>query len=54
LAIVQSSFGEDTALLLEGLEALHPDWDIPVYTYGPSLAARMGLTALGVAIYETA
>lgn len=53
LAIAQSSFGEDTALLLEGLEAQYPDWDIPVYTYGPSLAARLGLNALGVAIYET-
>jgi len=54
LAIVQSSFAEDTALLLEGLEALYPDWDVPVFTYGPSLAARVGLGALGVAIHERA
>jgi DegV family protein with EDD domain len=52
LAIVQSSFTEDTALLLEGLELLYPDWDVPVFTYGPSLAARLGLNALGVAIRE--
>jgi DegV family protein with EDD domain len=54
LAIVQSSFTEDTAQLLEGLEVQFPDWDVPVYTYGPSLAARLGLKAIGVAIYEKA
>jgi hypothetical protein len=54
LAIVQSSFTEETALLLEGLEILYPEWDVPVFTYGPSLASRLGLNALGVAIYEKA
>jgi DegV family protein with EDD domain len=54
LSIVQSSFTEDTSQLLEGLEALYPDWDVPVFTYGPSLAARLGLNALGMAIYEKA
>lgn len=52
LAIMQSSFGEDTAMLLEGLELLYPDWDIPVFTYGPSLATHLGLNALGVIIHE--
>ncbi|MBC8449108.1 MAG: DegV family protein [Chloroflexi bacterium] len=52
LAILQSSFSEDTALLLEGLELLYPDWDIPVFTYTPSLAVHLGTEALGVAIYE--
>jgi len=54
LAIAQSSFAEDTALLLEGLESLFPDWDVPVFTYGPSLAARLGTGALAVAIHEKA
>ena len=54
LAIMQSSFSEHMAMLLEGLELLYPDWDVPVFTYGPSVAARLGLNALGVAIYERA
>lgn len=52
LAILQSNFSEDTALLLEGLELLYPDWDVPVFTYGPSLATHLGPNALGVVIYE--
>jgi len=52
LAILQSKFSEDTAMLLEGLELLYPDWDVPVYTYMPSLATHLGLNALGVVIYE--
>lgn len=52
LVILQSSFSEDTALLLEGLELLYPEWDIPVFTYTPSLAVHVGNNALGVAIQE--
>jgi len=52
VAVVQSNYGEDTALLLEGLEALYPEWDVPVFTYGPSVATRIGPGALGVAISE--
>ena len=52
VAVVQSNFSEDTTLLLEGLEALYPEWDVPVFTYSPSVAARIGRDALGVAISE--
>ncbi len=52
MAILQHNFREETAALLERLEILYPDREFPVYTYGPSLAAHLGPSAVGVIVYE--
>lgn len=52
LMILQDHTTEDTADLLERLKTLFIDREIPTYTYGPSLAAHLGPTAMGAVIYE--
>lgn len=52
MAIVQADFAEETTNLLERLETARPEWDFPVITYGPSLSAHLGPSAMGVIVYE--
>ena len=52
LAILQNLYTADTRDMLERLELLFPNREVPIYTYGPSLAVHLGPTAMGAVIYE--
>jgi len=52
IAVLQSQFSEDTIALLELLETVIPDQDIPVLTYTPSLAVHLGPSAMGILVFE--
>jgi DegV family protein with EDD domain len=44
---------EETKMLLERLEPVFPDMEFPIIQYGPVLASHIGLSAMGVVVYET-
>lgn len=44
---------EETNMLLERLESIFPDMEFPIIQYGPVLASHIGLSAMGVVVYET-
>lgn len=44
---------EETNMLLERLEPIFPDMEFPIIQYGPVLASHIGLSAMGVVVYET-
>jgi DegV family protein with EDD domain len=44
---------EETKMLLERLEQLFPGIEFPIIQYGPVLASHIGLSAMGVIVYET-
>jgi DegV family protein with EDD domain len=52
VAILQNGFPETTAALLELLDVVLPGRDIPVLTYGPSLAVQVGPNAMGILVFE--
>lgn len=52
MAVVQHGMEEQTALFLERLEMTFEGRSFPVISYGPSLSAHLGPTALGVIVYE--
>jgi DegV family protein with EDD domain len=52
LVILRNPYFNNVPLLLERLKELFPKQNIPVYTYGPSLAAHIGPYAVGAVIYE--
>ena len=52
LVILQDQSTQDTASLLERLDLDYPGREIPIQTYGPSLAVHLGPQALGAVIYE--
>jgi DegV family protein with EDD domain len=54
IAILQSTPqpAEETRLLLERLEVAFPDLQVPIEVYDPTLAAHLGMGALGVMVFE--
>lgn len=54
IAILQSSLRptEETCLLLEKLKVAFPHLEIPIEVYDPTLAAHLGMGALGVSVFE--
>lgn len=52
LVILRNPYFDNVPLLLERLRELFPRRNIPIYTYGPSLAAHIGPYAVGAVIYE--
>jgi len=54
IAILQSTLypTEDTKALLERLDGIFPDLEVPIEVYGPTLASQLGLEALGVIVFE--
>ena len=44
---------EETKMLLERLEPVFPNMEFPIIQYGPVLASHIGLSAMGVVVYET-
>ena len=49
----QAPLNEETSLIVERLQAMHPGTPLSVLTYGPSLATFVGLNALGIVVLET-
>lgn len=54
IALLQHQNNADATLLLERLESSYPDLPIFTDSYGPSLAAHIGPSALGVIVREEA
>lgn len=52
MAILQHGFNHEAETLLKHLHDQHPNQEIPVYTYSPSLACHLGPSAMGVIVYE--
>lgn len=52
MAIVQNNFDPEAATLVKHLGEAIPHRQFPVYMYGPSLAAHLGPSAIGVMVYE--
>jgi DegV family protein with EDD domain len=52
MAIVQNNFDAEAATLVKHMAENLPGRQFPMYTYGPSLAAHLGPSAIGVMVYE--
>lgn len=52
MAIVQNNFDAEAAMLVKHMAENLPGRQFPMYTYGPSLAAHLGPSAIGVMVYE--
>ena len=50
--LLQNDFETEAAQLLERLELVYPEREIPVIGYPPSLAVHIGPKAMGVIVYE--
>jgi DegV family protein with EDD domain len=53
-AIVQRRAGPtaETRLLLDRLQPIFPGVEFPILQYGPALAVHIGLSAMGIVVYE--
>jgi fatty acid-binding protein DegV len=54
LAILQSTLEmtDESMLVAERLRAMHPDTQVSISSYGPSVATYIGLNSLGVVALE--
>lgn len=52
IAILQGGSSEDAQALREMLSSILPRREIPISTYGPSLAVHLGPSAMGVIVFE--
>ncbi len=52
IAILQNYPDEETDELIERIQTVFPEAQIPIHEYGPVLAAHLGPGAMGIMVYE--